>query len=451
MPPRSPRKRPVSVLDSASQSSSSEDDEESSGSGSDAEIAISKSRSRKQGHDEPEDKPGFLVQAGFDAYFYQSSARSVTSNHVFSTLIPPLTADEYVDAIRNMPPSRAAPLESSINTEDSKIALFARFMRELQEGFNLLFHGFGSKRRFLNSFATERCAKEGHVVVANGFHPGFAFKDLLGSFDNIPELSETVSSSSSVENQVARIHEFFLASPRHLYLIVHNIDAPAFRSTKIRSYLSLWALNPHIHLVASIDHINASLLWSTPEMSARKRSRESAASSAYDHMRGFSWLWHDITTLLPYDFELSFADRSSIQGARGGRKGADGAAIQVSAAAMSETAALHILASVTQKAKKLFQLMGARQLESIDSATEEGAVAQGKDMQQHSIAYDALFNLARDNFVATNDTAMRMLLGEFRDHGLVLSAQSGSAGGEALWIPLRKERLACVIQSLQAE
>ena len=74
------------------------------------------------------------------------------------------------------------------------------------------------------------------------------------------------------------------------------------------------------------------------------------------------------------------------------------------------------------------------------------------DLQQHSIGYDVLFNAARDNFIATNDTALRALLGEFRDHQLVVSAQTGAGGsGEVLWIPLRKERLSNILKSLQDE
>jgi len=115
---------------------------------------------------------------------------------------------------------------------------------------------------------------------------------------------------------------------------------------------------------------------------------------------------------------------------------------------MSETAAQHILASVTQKAKRLFGLLGTRQIESMDEASE----VAGDNAQQYALGYDMLFSAARDNFIATNDTAMRSLLGEFRDHGLVLSsAQGASGGGEVLWIPLRKERLTKILKSFESD
>ncbi|KIJ18283.1 hypothetical protein PAXINDRAFT_110763, partial [Paxillus involutus ATCC 200175] len=78
------------------------------------------------------------------------------------------------------------------------------------------------------------------------------------------------------------------------------------------------------------------------------------------------------------------------------------------------------------------------------------------DTSLFGLTYDALFALARDHFVATSDTALRALLGEFRDHGLILASASGTAGsgaggGETLWIPLRKDRLVRVLKAIEGE
>ena len=45
----------------------------------------------------------------------------------------------------------------------------------------------------------------------------------------------------------------------HVYLIIHNIDGMAFRTPKAQTVLSILATIPQIHIVASIDHINAPL------------------------------------------------------------------------------------------------------------------------------------------------------------------------------------------------
>jgi hypothetical protein len=44
-----------------------------------------------------------------------------------------------------------------------------------------------------------------------------------------------------------------------LFIIVHNLDGPMLRSNKSQDVLSRLAKMEHIHMVASIDHINAPL------------------------------------------------------------------------------------------------------------------------------------------------------------------------------------------------
>jgi len=436
----------------AQDASSDENDEISDEeSGSDGDIAVvSTPRRRKVGAVTPTNETlgqsAIIVQTAFDAYFTQSSARAQTSTNVFSSLVPPLTADEYAEAVAASTRPGLKPIQPSLLSEPSRDLLFSRFMQEMAEGFNLLLYGFGSKRRVLNHFAMDYCSKAGYVVVANGFRPDFTMKDLLISIENVPGISSLEVLSATVESQAKRIYDFFAESSqkRHLYIIIHNIDAAPLRSAKAKSCLALLALNPRIHIVASIDHINTPLLWASSEVSARKQE---VNTSGFVPSRGFAWLWHDLTTLASYDFELAYADRSSISGAHGGGARRKNDVSTQNAGVMTETAALHILASVTQKAQKLFVLMGSKQLESI----EEAGDAVSNDLQQFAIGYDFLFTTARDSFIASNDTALRSLLGEFRDHSLVVAGQAASGGGEILWIPLRKERLANVLGSLQAD
>jgi origin recognition complex subunit 2 len=415
---------------------SDDDDTDGVSSGSDLEAIVG-----TKGKGREIDDRRAIVESGFDAYFDLSASKAPTSSNIFSALIQPLSAEEYAESINYAAGSKH--LQSSILLEPARSTLFSRFLCELNEGFNLICYGFGSKRSFLNEFASSKCSKAGHVVVVNGYHPELSVKDMLNSIENIPGIAALPLSSATPETHARRIYDFFSRPKQpHLYLVIHNIDYLLVRTPKARSCLSLLALHPHIHLISSVDHINAPLLWSTSEASARKDAGALAAGKAPP--RGFAWLWHDLTTLAPYDAELAFADRTSVTGAHAMRRHRDAAAGVAAPAgtAMSETAAQHILASVTERARKLFVLMGARQLASLEA--QDPAVG---DLRQFAIPYDVLFPLARDNFIATNDTAMRSVLGEFRDHGLVVAAQ-GSSGGEVLWIPLRKERLSAVVKSL---
>ena len=394
-----------------------------------------------------------VLQAGFDSYFLHQGKLSKTSGTVFSTQVEPLSAEEYADAIKSASDKYNLTYPASSAIQESLSRQFHRFLLELEQGFNLLFYGYGSKRALLNRFATEVCSKRGHVVVLNGFQPKASIKDLLNAIEAIPIVQKFTGSTdaatgTSNESQLARIRACFSSSDvKPLFLLIHNIDSPNLRSPKVKSQLATLASHTRIHLVASIDHVNAPLLWTSTECSTRKPENIDEASLNY-HVLGFSWLWHDLTTMAPYDFELAHADRSSYAGAsanaRTGRGGAAGLA--PGNTVMSESAAQHILASVTQKAKKMFKLMATKQLAVMD---EDGEGKTQDDFERYGISYDTLFTSVRDNFIATNDTAMRTLLGEFRDHNLIVG--TGAGGAEILWIPMRRERLNKVVKGLDVE
>ena len=448
--------------------------------------------------DEP--SQGFATHTSFDAYFRHASKPSRTSSNVFSALVPPLTPEEYAEVVKRL---QADPRERErVLWRDpaARRACFRRFRTELEEGFNLMMYGCGSKREFLNAFAQHLARRGAHVVVANGFQPSFALRDLLAAAERVPGALSTTSASApapataaasgtGADAQAQRLHAFFSTpnAPR-LALVLHNIDGPAFRAPKARAALALLALAPRVHVVASVDHIAAPHRWALSELFARKPDPDpeapprpdstsaastpppapaSASGPATVPRRGYAWLWHDLTTLAPYDFELAYADPTSLSGAaalRGARAPAASAAAVAGGAAVgtlvSETAARHVLASVTQKAKKLFVLLGSKQLEVMDdvaAAGEDKAKDGGADKEKEAGAagkdaaydYDRLFAAARDNFIATNDTALRALLGEFRDHGLVVAA--AAQGAEALWIPMRRDALLKVVGDLKAE
>ena len=394
-----------------------------------------------------------ILQAGFDSYFLHQGKQAKTSPAVFSTQVEPLSTEEYADAIKSASEKYNLTYPASPAIQESLLRQFHRFLLELEQGFNLLFYGYGSKRALLNRFATEVCSKRGHVMVLNGFQPKVSIKDILTAIEAIPVVqkfaeSTGVATGNSNESQVARIRAYFSSSDvKPLFLLIHNIDSQNLRSPKVKSQLAALASHTRIHLIASIDHVNAPLLWTSTECSTRKREDTDEESLSY-HVPGFSWLWHDLTTMASYDFELAHADRSSYAGASGSARTGRGGAAGLAAGntVISESAAQHILASVTQKAKKMFKLMAIKQLAVME---EDGEGQTQDDLERYGISYDTLFTSVRDNFIATNDTAMRTLLGEFRDHNLIVGA--GAGGAEILWIPMRRERLNKVVKGLDVE
>ena len=153
----------------------------------------------------------------------------------------------------------------------------------------------------------------------------------------------------------------------------------------------------------------------------------------------------------PYDFELAYVDRTWYAGASAAnrkRRGGQVDGVTTQSGMVSESAAQHVLASVTSKAKKLFSLLCQKQLDCMEAAAGESG-AHVVSSPQVASSYELIFSAARDEFIATNDTSMRALLGEFRDHGLVLTSTNPD-GGDSLWVPLAKDVLMRTIRNLNA-
>lgn len=377
----------------------------------------------------------FINQTAFDVYFSYASSTLRVSDNVLSSLVEPLTHDE-VHTIEQQMQEHADTNEGVQRLCSMHESFFPHYWFELHNGFNLLFHGYGSKRAILTKFGKEYCAKNGNIIIVNGYNKRAGLKTILSAIEQIPKLGEVSLRSSGLEGQLQRIYGFFRDSNNPpLYLIVHNIESPSLRDNKVSTLLSTLALHPRIHLIASADHINTALLWSSAEVSARKHSPTPAGTEIPSH-KGYAWLFHDLTTFRPYVIELTHRDISTLPAQNQGTGATSGGAGQP----MSEPAMSHVLASVTEKAKRLFRLLATKQM----AAVEEDASSKVTGLEKYGMQYDLLFNEARKEFLATSDVALRALLGEFMDHGMVLSGGTP----EVLWIPAGKEILKRVLQNM---
>lgn len=385
--------------------------------------------------------------SSFDAYFSQASRSSKTSANVFSHLVPNLTFEEYDESISSFTKA-SSPSQRKITLEEIHIGYFQNYLTELAAGFNLLFYGLGSKRNILNKFA-RYLTRTGHVLVANAFSPDFDLSNFLSSLEQVTGVTAMSNITVTPDDQCRRILSQYSQVPpcRHLFVVMHNIDSMHFRTTKLRSCLALLAAHPSIHLIASVDHILASSLWSTSEIFTGYQNYDRGICSRNAQRGGFSWLYHDLTTMESYDFELSYADRTSFSGAStsASKHGSMKDVGVEQGGVISESAAQHVLASVTNKAKRLFALLCQRQLDAIQAASTEPKLPIPSSAQV-ATSYETLFSAARDEFIATNDTSMRALLGEFRDHGLVISASS--IEGDSLWIPLSSDILSRLVKAI---
>lgn len=163
---------------------------------------------------------------------------------------------------------------------------FDRWMLEMSKGYNIILYGSGSKQQLLHKFCETHLADK-PLIVVNGFFPSITIKDILQMIKvNLLEIStnsrndhETVDLIASTLNSIPN---------GHVFLVLNNIDGVMLRKTKDQHIISRLTKIKNFHLIASIDHINALLMWDQT------------------CMNNFNFVWYDCTTMLPYTNETAF-------------------------------------------------------------------------------------------------------------------------------------------------
>uniref|UniRef100_A0A8C2BEX8 Origin recognition complex subunit 2 n=1 Tax=Cyprinus carpio TaxID=7962 RepID=A0A8C2BEX8_CYPCA len=254
-------------------------------------------------------------------------------------------------------------------------------------GFNILIYGLGSKKLLLEKFRTSMLSDFDHVVV-NGFFPSMTLKSILNSLT-----CDVFGHEGTFRNPADQI-DFIIRTLRedpsnHVFLIIHNIDGPMLRGDRTQQALGQLAALPNMHLLASIDHINAPLIWDQAKMSM------------------FNWLWYETTTYLPYTEETSYENSLLVQ--------------QTGALALSSLT--HVLRSLTPNARGIFRLLAEFQLENKDNPAYTG------------LSFQDFYQRCRESFLVNSDITLRTQLTEFRDHKLIRN-KKGADGVEYLLIPV---------------
>ena len=272
---------------------------------------------------------------------------------------------------------------------------FTQWLFHLANGFNILLYGLGSKRTLLETFAKRHLSSVPHVVV-NGYFPGLTVKQLLkaitvdvlhhtGIFKTDSECCTFIASSLATPGE---------GTPKDLFVLIHNIDGPMLQSERVQGVLSHLASFPHVYMIASLDHINAPLMWDQWKLSR------------------FNWTWHDVTSFEQYTVETSY--ENSILAKQAGK--------------LALSSLMNVLQSLTPNSRKIFDLLVRYQLDHCDDPTYTG------------LSFQDLCLKCREKFLVNSDLTLRTQLTEFLDHKLVKS-HKGADGVEYLIIPIEKASL----------
>ncbi|EFN52388.1 hypothetical protein CHLNCDRAFT_26858, partial [Chlorella variabilis] len=293
-------------------------------------------------------------------------------------------------------------------------AQFGRWWAQLRAGNSLLLYGFGSKHDLLSRFARQQTG-DGACLAVNGLHPGLTAKQVRAGL--VPPARTCWTRLKACwacwDRQSWAAHyrgcskddmlELVGRDQRRLYLVLHNIDGPGLRDHSAQRVLSELAALPNVHLAASVDHVNAALLWDQQVCCTRDR---------------FSWVWHNATNYEPYHREVGYAGEGRGGGARAG---------------VMQSATV-VLASLSHSAREVFRLVADAQL---DPSGEQG------------VTFQRLFQQCRERFLVSNEMLLKAFLTEFRDHEL-LQTKRASDGSELLHVPLGEEVLQQVLQDMDA-
>ncbi|KAI9505193.1 Origin recognition complex subunit 2 [Coemansia spiralis] len=343
----------------------------------------------------------------YERYFQDlhSSKKSKTSDNTLSKL-PPLSQSEFRAILAKVPAKHKGEMQLLDKLHRQQ---FKQWRFELDCGFNLVFYGYGSKRRLLNSFATQLAVEE-PVVIINGYFPTLNLKHSLEKIViQVMQLSDT---TGSVADLASLIHGYFSSSSRSvdsMTLVVHNIDGPCLR--KHQTSLSVLSSCKSIRILASVDHIEAPLIWDSSTVTR------------------FNWAWHDLTTFEPYTAETSYENFSG------------------DTAEVGPRGVLHVLASLTENAKSIFRILAEYQIaESImDDASD--TQKNGADSKQPEMPYNNYFAACRDQFLVSSEMTFRSQLTEFRDHKVIQSRHAPD-GTEFVHIPLDGTTLGTILESM---
>ncbi|KAF4014215.1 hypothetical protein G4228_005460 [Cervus hanglu yarkandensis] len=328
------------------------------------------------------EKTSHLVEEYFEAH---SSSKVLTSDRTLQKLKrAKLDQRTLHNLLSKVSPSFSAELKQ-LNQQHEQ--LFHKWMLQLHLGFNIVLYGLGSKRDLLERFRTTMLQDCIHIVI-NGFFPGISVKSILNSITE--EVLDHMGTFRSVLDQLEWItNKFKEDSSFELFLLIHNLDSQMLRGDKSQQIIGQLSSLRNIYLIASIDHLNAPLMW------------DHAKQSLYN------WLWYETTTYSHYTEETSYENSLLVK----------------QSGSLPLSSLIHVLRSLTPNARGIFRLLIKYQLDNQDNPSYTG------------LCFQDFYQQCREAFLVNSDLTLRAQLIEFRDHKLIRT-KKGTDGVEYLLIPV---------------
>lgn len=339
------------------------------------------------------------LEDAHEEFFEQQSSKCITSDQTLSKLNMPRMDQQklllHLNQVSSSHPKERFELYHKLQ------GLFDKWIFHLRNGFNILLYGLGSKRVLLDQFRSSKLSSSVQVVV-NGFFPSLTIKNVLNILTE--EVLMYDGSFKSVTDQCDYIKQNLCSDKcsEEIFLVIHNIDGSMLRSKKTQTILSLLAEVDTLHVIASIDHINAPLIWNHTQLSR------------------FNWSWFDVTSFEPYREETSYENSLLVQ----------------HTGALALSSLVHVFRSLTPNARGIFILLAQHQLDEKDNSSYIG------------LSFNSCYSKCREQFLVNSDSTLKAQLIEFRDHKLITS-KKGADGVEYLYIPVDPATLKQFVEDQQ--
>lgn len=365
-----------------------EDDDERDFSASESEYSESSSESPAEdgAAESVKKKPINYKGAGGSYFEAQSVKRNITSNNTLKKLKNPKLDQQELNSIVSGLSVSEAHRNGIKSLVGECVSVFGKWDFILRQNFNLLLYGVGSKKDIVKKFV-ERFAKKHPVIVVNGYFPDVTTREIS---DKICQILKIDSNASDVVEETRRkMSEYDVK----IYLAVNNIDGIMLRNKKSQTVLSQFAKIEKMHVIATVDHINAPLMWDKSTNS------------------DFNWIWFDCTTFLNYAEEVVYEGNIMLQ----------------NSGQLTLSSLRSVYGSLTKNSRGIFLLIVKREVES-ESAKKQG------------ISFRELYQACRKELLISSDVALRSQLKEFIDHA-ILKQKRNSEGEERFVISVENNIL----------
>jgi origin recognition complex subunit 2 len=361
-----------------------------------------------------------------ERYFFQNRAGPPqTSNNTLSQ-VSLLTHEEYFENRTRYHDPHREEKDFLLNLHRRS---FPQWNFEFSEQFNVCLYGYGSKRRLVLEFADWLHNRYGPspptIVVVNGYKPNLSIRSIFATIVGAILGSDTPSKLGGQPTEVLEFLQSIVRSRRsqsQVMVLIHSIDAPPLRRMAHQALLARLAATPSIHLLATADTPNFSLMW---DLTLRDQ---------------FNFAFHDCTTFAAYEAEWTVVDEvNQLLGRRGHRvNGRDGVGF--------------VLKSLPENARSLYRILLIELLSAAGSDDEDAGEKSvrregGGPGRESVVEFRNLYQKASEEFIASSEMMFRTLLKEFHDHQMITSRMDAS-GAEILSVPLSREEMEGVLEDL---